>query len=162
MIPYTISGQHYFKIVFIFIFLSFSIFNFNYASGNSYPLSEIENNIVRGAILAEMEIVEAYSASLKLTILDKKNRAIAIYNLKNHKINLAILRKFNLKIKNSTKFELDYEFPKEDLNTQKRLTKFLSDMESSLYIAYTDALENITNENLKSKINIIKNTNKSF
>ena len=34
--------------------------------------SEIENNIVRGAILAEMEIVEAYSASLKLTILDKK------------------------------------------------------------------------------------------
>ena len=162
MIPYTISGQHYFKIVFIFIFLSFSIFNFNYASGNSYPLSEIENNIIRGAILAEMEIIEAYSASLELTILDKKNRAIAIYNLKNHKKNIAILRKFILKSQNSTKFELDYEFPKEDLNTQKQLTRFLSDMESSLNIAYKDALENITNGNLKSKMNIIINTNKSF
>ena len=71
-----------------------------------------------------MEIVEAYTASLKLTILDKKNREKAIYNLKNHKNNIAILRKFNIKTKNSTKFELDYEFPKEDLNTQKRLTKF--------------------------------------
>ena len=140
-------------IIIIFITL-YSIYFIQHAASKTSSKKNltIDIEIIEGALLAEKEIVEAYKICIKKNILSKEtislfkkilnNNLAQIYELKN-------LLKTKLEKEND---QLDYDFPIEELKSEKDAIKFVADLESSLISSYIDALEITNNQDLKKYI----------
>ena len=115
-------------------------------------LSDIEIDIVKGALLAEKEIIEAYKICVKNAILSKKLKNIFEKNIKKNLLQISKLNNFLKNSLNKNNEIFDYDFPIEKLKSEADAINFISDLESSIIKSYIDSLEFIEDQNLKKLI----------
>lgn len=148
----------YARLLIICLLAAITIFGSTFLPHRAVPdtyksnLSNIEIDIVKGALLAEKEIIEAYKICIKNAILSKKLTVIFEKNIKKNLLQISKLNNFLIKNINKNNEIFDYDFPIEKLKSEEDAINFISDLESSIIKSYIDSLEFIEDQNLKKLI----------